>query len=62
MEKPFYMGQSIAEEMATASGTQQSFSLPQLDVHAEIKLASQMVQNLTKDEADRKMKELGLDR
>ncbi|KAK4784361.1 hypothetical protein SAY86_018729 [Trapa natans] len=64
-EKPFYMGQSIAEEKATiASGTddKQYLSLPQLDVHAEIKLASQMVKDLTKDEADRKMRMLGLDR
>ncbi|KAK4794810.1 hypothetical protein SAY86_012804 [Trapa natans] len=64
-EKPFYMGQSIAEEKATiASRTddQQSLSLPQLDVHAEIKMASQMVKDLKKDEADRKMRELGLDR
>ncbi|KAK4778177.1 hypothetical protein SAY87_018364 [Trapa incisa] len=64
-EKPFYMGQSIVEEKATlALGTndQLSHSLPQLDVHAEIKMASEMVKNLTKDEADRKMRELGLER
>lgn len=29
-EKPFHMGQSIAEEMAIASGTQQSFSVAQI--------------------------------
>ncbi|KAK4778173.1 hypothetical protein SAY87_018360 [Trapa incisa] len=66
MEKPFFMGQSIAGEKrtTTTSGTDdlQASSLPQLDVHAEIKLASQMAQDLAKDELERGMRELGLNR
>ncbi|PKI56354.1 hypothetical protein CRG98_023239 [Punica granatum] len=59
-EKPFYMGQSIAEEMANDPRANQSFALPKLDVHAEIKLASEIVQSLTKEDVVQKLKELGL--
>ncbi|KAK4790517.1 hypothetical protein SAY86_017821 [Trapa natans] len=59
-EKPFYMGQRIAEEMVTFSGTQESFPPPKLDVHAEIELASEMARTLAADkDADLKMRELG---
>lgn len=59
-EKPFYEGQSIAEELAIASETHQSFPLPRLDVHSEIKLATQMAKSLPEDDVDHEMKELGL--
>ncbi|XP_058006853.1 fatty acyl-CoA reductase 2, chloroplastic isoform X2 [Hevea brasiliensis] len=57
LERPFHLGQSIAEERIPPT------SVPWLDVSAEIKLASDMMESLGDDnEGAQKMRDLGRER
>ena len=59
MEKPFYMGDTIAREL----NFNNSKIEPKLDVEKEIELAMKSKKALENDEdARKKMKELGLER
>ncbi|RWR72082.1 Male sterility [Cinnamomum micranthum f. kanehirae] len=56
LERPFYMGESIARERLTTESSVNS--LPELDVEAEMELIGAFQENLMA----KKMKEMGLDR
>ncbi|XAR54294.1 Long-chain-fatty-acyl-CoA reductase [Bertholletia excelsa] len=56
-EKPFYMGQSIAEERETVE-----MAVPVLDVDAEIKLALESAREFQDNSTTRRMKQIGLER
>ena len=60
MEKPFHMGQTIVGESVTSET--QPFSIPVLDIIAEIELASDLKLSVHENEVSQKMKELGLQR
>ena len=60
MEKPFHMGQTIAEESATSETLPKS--IPVLDIIGEIELASNLKFSVHKNEVTQKLKELGLER
>ncbi|XP_030972093.1 fatty acyl-CoA reductase 2-like [Quercus lobata] len=60
MEKPFHIGQTIAEESATSETLPKS--IPVLDIIAEIELASDLKLFVHENVVAQKMKELGLQR
>ena len=60
MEKPFHMGQTIAERSATSKTP--PVSIPVLDIIDEIKLASDLKLSAHENDVAQKMKELGLQR
>uniref|UniRef100_A0A7N2MCY1 Fatty acyl-CoA reductase n=1 Tax=Quercus lobata TaxID=97700 RepID=A0A7N2MCY1_QUELO len=60
MEKPFHMGQTIAERSATSKTP--PVSIPVLDIIAEIELASDLKLCAHENDVAQKMKELGLQR
>ena len=60
MEKPFHMGQTIAEESATSKTPPES--IPVLDIIAEIELASDLKLSVHENVVAQKMIELGLQR
>lgn len=39
LEKPFHMGDTIAKELGSSSGSSEGQNIPVLDIEAEIKLA-----------------------
>ncbi|KAK9288642.1 hypothetical protein L1049_017102 [Liquidambar formosana] len=59
MEKPFYIGESIAEKRVTSEN---HTSYQKLDVHTEIKLALDLGRSFQDNVGDEKKKELGLER
>ncbi|XP_021886890.1 fatty acyl-CoA reductase 2-like [Carica papaya] len=58
MEKPFSMGQSIAAERSFASED----PIPELNIDAEVELASTLAETFHVKEANQKIKDLGLQR
>ncbi|GAV66462.1 Sterile domain-containing protein/NAD_binding_4 domain-containing protein [Cephalotus follicularis] len=61
LEKPFKMGQTLAEEMVTSKTS--TMPPPVLDINAEMKLASDFLKSLLDDnEAHQKMIQLGSER
>ena len=60
MEKPFHMGQTIVGESVTSETP--PVSIPELDIIAEIELASNLKFCAHENEVTQKLKELGLER
>ena len=62
LENPFRMGDTIAKELGSSSGSEEGYKIPVLDIEAEIKLAFSRRHSDDSPSFAQEMKDLGLER
>ena len=63
LENPFRMGDTIAKELGSSSGSEEGYKIPVLDIEAEIKLAFDFRRQFKNSSSFYKeMKDLGIHR